>query len=350
MTAPPTLHETSDRMGKTIDIAANRAADQTRTVIPAELARDFYVTNAPSLAALKLFHLMIGTAAGRMADDTRHQIRMAALKQLPGMRNHDRATLTPLFEELRGVVVRHGDPTMPQRVDIGGLIESARLEAPDTTNDTLISWRFDALFRDIAAKSDHWAILDRQTIFHMQSKYSVLLFQHISSYENFQHIHSKEFTVPQLRALLGIPHGKIARFSSLTREVLAPAIAEINQLSRLDLTASSTKTGRTVTKVTIQWQAKPDPEPTKRELAASKIGRTARRNGTAETPAPAFPASGSIAYVEPWRDLKRAAGCNLDNTEVADKFRSWCAKKGIALDSPGIAKRFTDYCRSIGRV
>lgn len=212
-------------MGKTIDVAADRAADQTRTVLPAEVARDFYITNAPSLAALKLFHLLIGKAAGRMADDTRHEIRMADLKKLDGMRNHDRSTLTLLFQELRGVTVRQGDPEKPQRVDIGGMIEHARLEAPDTTGDTLVSWRFDALFRAIAAKSDHWAILDRQTIFHMQSKYSVLLFQHIASFQHYDHIHSKTFTVPALRALLGITKGKFTRFSSLTREALNPAIA-----------------------------------------------------------------------------------------------------------------------------
>ncbi|WP_220154726.1 hypothetical protein, partial [Paracoccus pantotrophus] len=40
----------------------------------------------------------------------------------------------------------------------------------------------------------------------------------------------------------------------------------------------------------------------------------ARRDGTAETVARAFPASGGIEFDQHWRDLKRAAGCNMDNT------------------------------------
>ncbi len=56
-------------MGKTLDVAHDRAFDQTKTVLPAEVARGTYMQNAPSLQALKLMHLMIGTAGGRMADE-----------------------------------------------------------------------------------------------------------------------------------------------------------------------------------------------------------------------------------------------------------------------------------------
>ena len=45
-------------MGKTTQVAADRAYDRTKTVLPAEVARGVYMRNAPSLAALKLMHLM----------------------------------------------------------------------------------------------------------------------------------------------------------------------------------------------------------------------------------------------------------------------------------------------------
>ena len=64
-------------MGKTIEVAADRAYDQTKTVLPAEVAQGVYMENAPSLQALKLMHLMIGTAGGRMAEDTTHQMRLS---------------------------------------------------------------------------------------------------------------------------------------------------------------------------------------------------------------------------------------------------------------------------------
>ena len=90
-------------MGKTLDVAQDRAFDQTKTVLPAEVARGVYLRNAPSLAALKLMHLMIGTAGGRMAEPVRHEIRLSDIRKIDGMDNHSRASLTPLFEELRAV-------------------------------------------------------------------------------------------------------------------------------------------------------------------------------------------------------------------------------------------------------
>ena len=108
-------------MGKTLDVAQDRAFDQTKTVLPAEVARGVYLRNAPSLAALKLMHLMIGTAGGRMAEPVRHEIRLSDIRKIDGMDNHSRASLTPLFEELRAVVIREGNPDNDEdRVVVGG--------------------------------------------------------------------------------------------------------------------------------------------------------------------------------------------------------------------------------------
>lgn len=90
----------------------------------------------------------------------------------------------------------------------------------------------------MAEKSCHWAILDRQTVFALSSKYSILLFQHVTSLVNLNHITSKTFTVAELRAVFGVTEGKIERFANLNRDVIQPAIAEINQTSRLTLTST----------------------------------------------------------------------------------------------------------------
>ena len=133
---------------------------------------------------------------------------------------------------------------------------------------------------------------------------------------------------------------------------LTPAIAEINQTSRLMLTATPNKIGRTVASVTIAWEEKPleGKRAAKAELDRPKVGRKARRDGTAETVARAFPASGGIEFDQHWRDLKRAAGCNMDNTMIADKFRAWCAGKGLALDARNIEQAFSSFCAKVGRV
>ncbi|TJZ88855.1 replication initiation protein [Paracoccus gahaiensis] len=337
-------------MGKTLDVARDRAFDQTKTVLPAEVARGTYMQNAPSLQALKLMHLMIGTAGGRMADEVQHQIRLSDIRKIDGMRNHDRASLTPLFGELAAVVLTHDDPEK-MVVTIGGLLDEAKIDYRDEVGgDLLVSWWFRRTFRSMAAESNHWAILDRQTVFHLGSKYSVLLFQHISSLVKLDRIEAKTFTVPELRAVLGVTAGKLDRFANLKAWALSPAIAEINQLSRLTLTATPNKIGRTVASVTIGWQVKDDPTPAKRELQGHSAGRKARRDGSVEAVAVAFPITGGIAYSERWLDIKQTAGCNADNQKIASDFRRFLADRDIARDAMNIEQLFEDFCRKIGKI
>lgn len=337
-------------MAKTTQVAADRAYDTTKTVLPVEVARGIYIENPPSAQALKLMHLLIAKAGGRMADEVQHEMRMADLKHIEGMRNHDRASLRVLFTQLRAAVMVYDD-TEAQEEIIGGFMDEIRLDYRQEVADTLVvKWWFGRTFRRIAAESNHWTILDRQTVFALSSKYSILLFQHIASLANLDRIDSKKFAVAELRAVLGIEDGKLARFSNLNQRVIQPAIAEINQLSRLKLKAIPCKSGRTVTSVEISWKLKPDPTDAKQELARPKIGRKARRDGTAETPPVAFPETGSITYSPRWLDLKRRAGCNMDNALIATNFRRFLAERGIARDAANIEKLFSAYCEKIGGV
>lgn len=339
-------------MTKTTQIAADRAFDEAKTVLPSEVARGVYIENAPGAEALKLMHLLIGKAGGRMADDVRHELRLADIKKIDGMRNHSRATLRKLFVELAGAVIVFDD-TEAQCELIGGFLDRAKLDyRHEVSDDLLVAWWFGGAFREMAEKSCHWAILDRQTVFALSSKYSILLFQHVASLVNLDHVTSKTFTVAELRAVLGVPDGKLAAWNDMNKRALTPAIAEINQTSRLTLTATPRKIGRTVASVTIAWEEKPleAKREAKAELDRPKVGRKARRDGTAEKVAVTFPASGSIEFDEHWKGLKRATGCNMDNTMIAEKFRAWCGEKGMALNAGNIERAFSNFCAKVGRV
>ena len=201
-------------MGKTVQVAADRAHDDTKTVVPAELARGIYIENPPGAQALKLMHLLISIAGGRMADDVQHELRMADMKAIEGMRNHDRATLRALFIELRGAVIAY-DKSEEKAEIIGGFLDKATIDYRDeASGHLLVKWWFGRVFREIAEESNHWAIMDRQTVFALSSKYAILLFQHVASLANLDRISSKTFTIPELRALLGVPAGKLDRFSN----------------------------------------------------------------------------------------------------------------------------------------
>ena len=340
-------------MGKTTEVAADRAYDQTKTVLPSEVAQGVYMENAPSLRALKLMHLMIGTAGGRMADDATHQMRLSDVRGIEGMAHHDQQSIKPLFAELRAATIIHDKPEKSQWT-IGGLLDEATVDyRHELTGDVLISWSFGRTFRRMAQESNHWAILDRQAVFHLGSKYSVLLFQHISSLTNLKHVTSKRFSIPELRAVLGVPEGKMQRFSNFKQIAIKSAIDEINSdLTRLTLTATYHKVGRTVAEVEIAWEVKEDLTKVKAELDRPKVGRVARREGVAEAPALSFPASGSVKDTQPWDMIAREHAPKLDGRhtpdllQLAEAFRKWCGGKSIPLDAVSIEKTFTTWCKS----
>ena len=107
----------------TISVISDRSFDETKTVIPAEYARGLYVKNPPGAPALKLMHMMISKAGGALAEPRQHELRLADLRAVQGMKNHDRASLTPLFEELRSAVLSYDDPEK-MRYTIGGFLDA----------------------------------------------------------------------------------------------------------------------------------------------------------------------------------------------------------------------------------
>ena len=58
--------------------------------------------NAPSLKALKLMHLMIATAGGRMAEPVQHEMRLSDIRKIDGMGHHTHETLKPLWGTASG--------------------------------------------------------------------------------------------------------------------------------------------------------------------------------------------------------------------------------------------------------
>lgn len=340
-------------MIKTTQIASDRAFDEAKTVLPAEVARGVYIENPPGAEALKLMHLLIGKAGGRMAEDVRHELRLADIKKIDGMRNHSRATLRKLLVELAGAVIVFDD-TEAQCEIIGGFLDQAKLDyRHEISDDLLMAWWFGRAFREMAEKSCHWAIMDRQTVFALSSKYSILLFQHVASLTNLDRVNSKTFTVSELRAVMGVTDGKLSQFGHFNNRAIQPAIAEINQLSRLSLTATPNKIGRTVASVTIAWEVKPDPTETKRELDRPKVGRSARREGATEVLVPPFPATGGLSRSIPldahWRGLfeanvTRIQGGHLpDSKLVCDAFRK---VRGDRLDDTTTEKHFINFCKA----
>lgn len=341
-------------MGKTLQVITDRDYDQTRSYHPGELADGRFadLTNPPSLAALKLHEVLFKAAGAAVADDKWHTISLAALRSVEGMKNYDRRGLIGLFRELRGVVMEYDND---KETVIAGLLDIAKVEFEDGDGPTMIRWKFGEGFREIVAKSDYWAIIDRQTALSMTSRYALRLHEMIALRVNLERKASEVFKLDDLRARLGVPAGKLDRWTHLSQKALQPAIAEVNQLARFTVSMRPQKRGRSVVAVELAWEDKSDLAETKDELGRHSAGRSARRKGTVEiVSAPAssaggFPASGSIAYSR-WGEIAREMlpAPRRDPDLVAGEFRNWCATKKpkpIPLDSANIEKTFRTYCK-----
>ena len=329
-------------MPKTIEIAKKFAGDAHKSVVPNEYARGLIIEHAPSAQALKLMSLMIGEAGGRMAEDTWHKITLGQIRKIKGMRKHDKESLRPLFTELRAMTYSF-DHKEKEKIEIGGFLDHAEIKYKNDVSGALeIQWKFSTMFLRMAENSNHWAIIDRQTQFALRSRYSLLLFQHLSSYFQLQHITYKKFSLSELRAVLNIKTSVHLQFKFLNRDVLKPTLAEINQLSRFEIKMRTIKEGRAVVAIEFSWAEKADLAPTKKELNHPKKGRKARREGKAdhlilETP---FPETGGLSYDKYWRDEGRRIwsdqGRSLrdfpDTTLIANHVRKKASEQNIPLN------------------
>lgn len=344
-------------MTTTIQVATDREHIRNDIVTPAETARAVTVHNPPGLDAQKLMLLLVKTAAGRMADDTEHRIRLSDIRREKGMKNHDRASLGPLLDQLHAAIIRADDPER-RIIERGGFLSRSSLDyRHEATGDVALTWTFGKPFRDLAAASCHWAILDRQTVFALTSRYAFALFQHVSSLANLDRISGKTFTVDELRQALGVPDGKMPLFKNLNQRALKPAIEDINRTSpRLELAATPNRIGRKVASVTVTWIERPPAEQRERkaELDRPSVGRRHRQDGTAErivetAPRPSFPQSGSARFGV-WQERHREANRGRPRDRVrdlnltAEAFREWCGTKGIPPDHANIVGIWRRFC------
>lgn len=366
-------------MGKTLQVIGDRAYDDSRSYHPGELAdaRFADLTNPPSLAALKLHEVLFKAAGAAVADDKWHQIDLAALRAVEGIRNYDRRGLVDLFKELRGVVMEYDTD---RETVIAGLLDVAKVEFEDGSGPTVVRWKFGEGFREIVANSDYWAIIDRSAALSMTSRYALRLHEMIALRINLERKASEVFKLDDLRARLGVPAGKLVNWTHFSQKALQPGIAEVNQLSRFTVSMQPKKRGRSVVAVELAWEEKSDLVETKGELVRHSAGRKARRAGTVETvvetpqeavggrkglrtvnppskrstalpeapdgPPDAFPPSGSIHFTA-WEKIARGAlpSPTPDLTMVADAFRQWTAQKQIPLTGPKILAAFQGFCR-----
>jgi len=267
----------------TLDAVRMNRADADAVVTAGELVELRFVSgNTLSLRAAKLFVLLIQQAGIAVADQVQHRVPYSVLNETF---HRSRDELAEAVQELHSTVVsvqlvsRQGRPYAKS----GPILSDVERE-PDSLDDAEIRFEFSPTLRRVIADSTHWATVSRRAVLSFESRYSLALYLWLSLRANLRKT-AEDVSLDDLRALLGVPSGKLDNWQHLKSRALEPALAEVNQLAGFHAQYAPLKQGRRVAGVRIAWGLKDRAELVKaaRELDRPRVGRKARRAGLVET-------------------------------------------------------------------
>lgn len=236
---------------------------------------------SPSAAARKALALLIQAAAGDAWKPGPHSITK---RELRGSHNsNDR--LDAILDELQGTLLRveTAAPDGRSAVLVAPVV-AYRVEHRGDDDKARVWWEFSEPARRAMQGSDYFAALNRGTLLAFEGRYSVTLYERGCLLAGRREPRWRG-TVDELREVLGVPAGKYRDWAGIRQKVLEPACAEVNQLA--DFVAGwGVEHGARNKVVAVELWFRPKNrqgrEDAARELAASRVGRKARRSDRVE--------------------------------------------------------------------
>src|SRR3954469_6116897 len=254
--------------------------DPTGSMVkPAELV-DVVELTPLTLVGRRTYNLLIAYAWDHIDEDVEHSIPKAALRGTHESNDRLSDTIRRLMAaQVEVRIIRDGKRYL-QSIHLLGTL--ARPE--DEDEDGKVYYRFPAEGREIIRESSIFARLQTEVMFCFSSKYALALWEMIQKRGNLKHKNTDEFSVDEMRGLLGVHHGKLTEYADLRRFALIPAVNEVNAFSPYMVQLDAIRHGKKVTKLRLLWFAK-DEQGLKAaycEVQRHKVGRKARIGGLAE--------------------------------------------------------------------
>jgi len=311
----------------------SKTAPKTRTVDvrptvdslvkPGELIDVVEVTPL-TLNDRRVYNLLLENAWDAIDKQVEHVIAKSDLRGTHNSNDRVGESIERLMTAIvRVKTMRDGEPHLERVQLLGGNTETLR-------RDGLLTYEIPGRLRRIIANSTVFARLRREIMFALSSKYALTLYEMVQKRGNLKYRTTDRFSLDELRAILGVPDGKLTTWSNLNLRALQPAVAEVNQLADFMVAIDPIKTGRKVTHVDMRWWRK-DADgvgASARELSYSKVGRKARAQQ--EAPVRARPArmetKGAALATETYQTARlRFPGYDIYAVEGA--WRDWGAGK-----------------------
>ena len=347
-------------MVKTID-ALTKSMGTDALIAAGEVVELRFRDNARvlSLRSAKLFHLLINHAGAKACEDQEHHVPIAELN----FSHLEAEVLVECVRDLVGTLVEltYRDGKGGLRTKHGPLLSDVDRDHDHKNGD--LTYRLSPALRLALENSKHWAALSRTAVLAFESRYALRLYELMTLRGGLTHKNVETFELEDLRRRLGVPTGKMPRWSNFKQKVLDTALIEVNQFSGLKVTYEVIKRGRRIDRVSLTWTQRDSPGRAEvaRDLIHSGLGEKAQHEGAVEAIRPAlphieraiFPTQGSLKHgqrIARWRELaekhvNRLSGGHLpDMAVLADQFRAFCEKKNVPLNAKGIEKTFIGFC------
>ena len=305
-------------------------------VKPGELIDVVEVTPL-SLNDRRVYNLLLENAWDMIDRNVEHVISKSALRGTHNSNDRVGESVERLMSAIVKVkTTRDGEPHIERVQLLGGNVESLR-------RDGLLHYEIPARLRRIIADSTVFARLKREVIFALSSKYALTLYEMIQKRGNLKYLSSETFDLNDLRAILGVPEGKLTTWSNLNLRALKPAVEEVNLLSDFEVSLEPIKTGRSVTHVELRWWRKDADAVGARakEFEFSRVGRKERlKKKDSEgqggmhpmRPRPAIlDRSGPALQTETY-ETARLRFPGYDIYAVEQQWRAWAKGKEVARD------------------
>jgi len=233
----------------------SKTAPKTRTVDvrptvdslvkPGELIDVVEVTPL-TLNDRRVYNLLLENAWDAIDKQVEHVIAKSDLRGTHNSNDRVGESIERLMTAIvRVKTMRDGEPHLERVQLLGGNTETLR-------RDGLLTYEIPGRLRRIIANSTVFARLRREIMFALSSKYALTLYEMVQKRGNLKYRTTDRFSLDELRAILGVPDGKLTTWSNLNLRALQPAVAEVNQLADFMVAIDPIKTGRKVTHVDMR--------------------------------------------------------------------------------------------------
>jgi hypothetical protein len=236
-----------------------------------------------------IFNHLLQTAhdSGRLIEpDAEWEISLAGLRRA-STKHESNDRLRDSLRRLRRTEVRV--TYISARTGLRRTMETQLLEFTDTDDvdspAATVQFGIPKRLRIVLARSNRWGRIRCEVSYAMTSKYAIALYEMVCLRANLD-ICTEVIEMARFRELLGVPPGSYDRADNFMRNVIAPALLEVNRLSDVGVQIEMVRKHPRAPAhaVTIAWWRKQGEEfrEVMLELRRPKVGRMARLRGQVE--------------------------------------------------------------------